>query len=104
MPSAALKSKRLLPRDLQADDVDRSFTITGTNWDPDEITAQVLRWNEDGALDGSFGIGGLGEPTLESDVARDVALDSNGRIVASGFNRQETGSLLDWAVAVYLGL
>src|SRR6188768_523768 len=62
----------------------------------------VLRLTRDGALDTSFGSGGVvtTEVGEDSDIARAIAVDDTGRIVVAGTASGATG--LDFAVVRYL--
>ena len=66
----------------------------------------VARFNSDGSLDTSFGIGGVAtaDVSAEGDQAFAVALQSNGKIVAAGraFNFNN-GTFVDFALARFNG-
>ena len=70
----------------------------GSNYD-----FALARYNTDGMLDASFGTGGKVMTPIGSgdDIARAVAVQSDGRIVAAG--RSAGSSKVDFAVVRYLG-
>ena len=61
----------------------------------------VVRYNADGSLDSSFGNGGIVtiDFAFSSDVGRGVTLDSQGRILVSGYSYQGGTTGYDFAVA-----
>jgi uncharacterized delta-60 repeat protein len=64
----------------------------------------VARFNPDGSLDSSFGSGGAVTTTFSLDgvgEARSLAIDSSGRIVAGGWNYDDTGRNPEFALARY---
>ena len=64
----------------------------------------VVRYNVDGSLDSSFGIGGIVITDFGSsaDIAWDVAVQSDGKIVVIGYTYDDN-SLYDFAIARYSG-
>jgi uncharacterized delta-60 repeat protein len=66
----------------------------------------LARYNDDGSLDATFGTGGLVTTNFNgssNDVAKAMALQSDGKIIAAGYsNGAGTGD--DFAVARYIGI
>jgi uncharacterized delta-60 repeat protein len=64
----------------------------------------LVRYNTDGSLDTNFGTGGKVTTAIGSgiDIAYSVAIQTDGKIVAAGFNYN--GSNFDFALVRYLGI
>ncbi len=62
----------------------------------------VIRYQGDGQLDTDFGIGGIRSVNLGNglDVAYDVAIDSQGRIVVVGLSDVDAGAGIDFDMAI----
>jgi uncharacterized delta-60 repeat protein len=65
----------------------------------------IVRYNPDGTLDTTFGVGGIVRTDFrgKQDGARDVKIDSSGRIVAAGIAGAVAGGGFLMALARYLG-
>ncbi len=84
---------------------DGKLVVAGSTYDGGSTTIfAVTRYNIDGSLDGTFGSDGIvttnisNSMVLESDIARGVAIQNDGKIVVVG----STGSPTKFVVARYL--
>jgi uncharacterized delta-60 repeat protein len=80
-------------------DSDGKILVAGETKGSTYINAAVWRYNDDGTLDTSFDDDGMSNPNgLNDDVAFDLALDENGKILVVGYGRVSTHDMLIWRV------
>ncbi|MBO9203686.1 MULTISPECIES: T9SS type A sorting domain-containing protein [Niastella] len=80
---------------------DGKIVVAGWNW-PTNKDFCVMRFNEDGSFDNSFGTDGKVTTNLGpgNDEARNVAIQNDGKIVVTGFSFNASGNS-DYAVVRY---
>jgi len=83
---------------------DGKIILAGSNAaDIGSLDYQLVRYNSDGSLDATFGINGIVKTGIGTagDVAYDVAVQPDGRIVAAGFSYNADTGFNDFAVVRY---
>jgi uncharacterized delta-60 repeat protein len=79
---------------------DRKIIVVGATWDGDISHIALVRYTASGALDPSFGTGGIVTTDFgDSCVGSDVAVHADGKIVVAGWTWN--GSNRDFALARY---
>ena len=80
---------------------DGKIVVAGASWNGENNDFALARYNVDGSLDTSFGIGGKVTTAIgsASDQALSMAIQSDGKIVAAGFSENESDD--DFALVRY---
>ena len=88
---------------LQSDG--KIITVGGSNGESSDDDFLLARLNPRGSLDNTFGIGGKVRTSFGdlNGGANGAALQSDGKIVAVGFQATFTDTRVDFALARYLG-
>lgn len=79
---------------------DGKLIVTGSSSTAGQISWALVRYNSNGSLDSSFGAGGKVLTTMGGGIAKTVAVQNDGKIVAAGSST--TGNKGSFAVARYL--
>jgi uncharacterized delta-60 repeat protein len=80
---------------------DGKIVVAGSSWNGSNYDFAVVRYNSDGSLDNTFGTNGIVTTPVgtSADIARSVAIQSDGKIVAAG--HINNGSNDDFALVRY---